>query len=116
MPETVARTQYNHMTSFYDRLWRTYIAQTLAFLNTWARIESCEVVILDWCKDFPVCALCDIVLSAIDPAHQHCYTQRELHDLLAAAGFDVRHATRVRFGLVWGPMVATAVPRHTPSP
>ena len=212
MPETAARTQYDQMASFYDRLWRTYIAQTLAFLKTWARIESSEtvldiacgtgaferivladcpsqpivgidisarmlaiaaqkccpfptvlfqrarasalpcrahscdlivsanafhyfdapllvleemrrvlkpggrVVILDWCKDFRLCALCDILLSAIDPAHQHCYTQHELHGLLTAACLDVHRATRVRFGLVWGLMVATAAPRPPSSP
>jgi ubiquinone/menaquinone biosynthesis C-methylase UbiE len=207
MRETAVRTQYDQIASYYDRLWRTYIAQTLAFLKAWARIgssetvldiacgtgaferivladcpsqpiigidisarmlaiaeqkcctfpnvlfqharasalpclaQSCdlivsanafhyfdtpllmleemrrvlkpggEVVLLDWCKDFRLCALCDIVLSAIDPAHQHCYTQHEFHDLLAAAGFDIHRAARVRFGLVWGLMVATAVPR-----
>jgi ubiquinone/menaquinone biosynthesis C-methylase UbiE len=68
-----------------------------------------RTIILDWCKDFRLCALCDIMLSAIDPAHKHCYTQEELHRLLAAAGFTVQRAARVRLGAVWGLMIATAV-------
>jgi hypothetical protein len=52
---------------------------------------------LDWCKDFPLCALCDSILSVIDSAHQRCYTQHELHTLLDAAGFVVRRVT----GAVW---------------
>lgn len=66
------------------------------------------VVILDWCKDFVLCRLCDLALHAIDPAHKHCYREAELHALLQQAGFTVRQARRVRFGLVWGLMVATA--------
>jgi hypothetical protein len=54
-------------------------------------------------------------LSAIDPAHKHCYTQAELHQLLAAAGLSVRQAARVRFGVVWGLMIATAVIETAPS-
>lgn len=67
-----------------------------------------KVVILDWCKDFFVCRVCDWVLKRIDPAHQQCYTQRELHQFLSAARLTLQAATTARFGLVWGLMVATA--------
>jgi ubiquinone/menaquinone biosynthesis C-methylase UbiE len=67
-----------------------------------------RVIILDWCKDFLLCRLCDLVLHRIDPAHKHCYTQAELHALLQQAGFDVVADQRRRFGLVWGMMIATA--------
>lgn len=69
------------------------------------------VVILDWCKDYFLCRVCDIVLKFIDPAYQQCYTQREFHNLLASTQFDVRGATKVRFGLLWELMIATAIPR-----
>lgn len=72
-----------------------------------------KVVILDWCKDYLLCRLCDIVLKVLDPAYKQCYTQAEFHHLLTKAGFNISSATKVRFGLVWGLMVATAKPCTT---
>jgi len=68
-----------------------------------------SAVILDWCKDYLVCRLFDLVLKLIEPAYQQCYTQPEFHRLLAAAQFKIQSAGRVRFGLLWGLMIATAV-------
>ena len=70
-----------------------------------------SAVILDWCKDYLVCRLLDLVLKLIEPAYQRCYTQQEFHRLLAAGQFEVQSARRVRFGPVWGLMIATAVGR-----
>jgi ubiquinone/menaquinone biosynthesis C-methylase UbiE len=67
-----------------------------------------NLIILDWCKDFLVCRVCDWVLQRIDPAHQQCYTQAEFHALLSNAGFVISQSTTVRFGLIWGLMVARA--------
>lgn len=67
-----------------------------------------KVVVLDWCKDFLLCRLCDAVLKLIDPAHQQCYTQEEFHSFLSTCQLNITAATRVRFGLVWGLMVVTA--------
>jgi ubiquinone/menaquinone biosynthesis C-methylase UbiE len=72
-----------------------------------------KVVILDWCKDFWLCRILDIALKWTDPAHQQCYTQRELHGFLTSAGFNIDASAKIRFGLVWGLMVATAVPQQT---
>lgn len=69
-----------------------------------------EVVIMDWCRDYFLCQVCDILLKLFDPAHKQCYSQAEFHQLLQAAGFEVQRATKVRFGIVWGLMVATAIP------
>lgn len=69
-----------------------------------------KVVILDWCKDYFVCRVCDALLQRFDPAHQQCYTQAEFHHLLNTAGFKIQQATKVRFGLIWGLMVVTAMP------
>lgn len=68
------------------------------------------VVILDWSRDYLLCRICDIVLKIVDPAYKQCYTQDEFHRLLASAGFNIRCATRVRFGVVWGLMIAAALP------
>ncbi len=69
-----------------------------------------KIIILDWCKDFLVCRICDWVLQRVDSAHQQCYTQAEFHELLSTAGFCIQQSTTVRFGLIWGLMVATATP------
>jgi ubiquinone/menaquinone biosynthesis C-methylase UbiE len=67
-----------------------------------------KVIILDWCKDYLLCRICDVLLQVFDPAHQQCYNQAEFHHLLNSTGFEIQRATKVRFGLVWGLMVATA--------
>ncbi|WP_204137966.1 class I SAM-dependent methyltransferase [Halomicronema sp. CCY15110] len=69
-----------------------------------------RIVILDWCRDFLLCRLCDWGLSRIDPAHQNCYTEAELHDFLQAIGYEVQRSQRVRFGLIWGLMAIEATP------
>jgi ubiquinone/menaquinone biosynthesis C-methylase UbiE len=71
---------------------------------------SGKLVILDWNKDYPLCRICDWILQVFDPAHQQCYTQDELHQLLRAAGFEIHRASKVRFGVIWGLMAVTAVP------
>lgn len=68
------------------------------------------LVILDWCKDYLLCRLCDIVLKFVDPTYRQCYTQNEFHHLLVSAGFDIHRATRVRFNVIWGLMAVTAIP------
>jgi ubiquinone/menaquinone biosynthesis C-methylase UbiE len=70
-----------------------------------------RLVILDWCKDFWFCRVCDMVLKWVDPAHQQCYFQHELHNFLTAAGFIVQASTKVRLGRLWGLMAVTAVPQ-----
>lgn len=70
-----------------------------------------NLTILDWCKDFLVCRICDWVLQRIDPTHQQCYTQAEFHQLLSRAGFRIQKSSTVRFGFIWGLMVATATPQ-----
>lgn len=67
-----------------------------------------KVIILDWCKDYLLCRLCDLLLRVIDPAHNQCYTQAEFHRLLTTARFDIQRSTKFRFGVVWGLMVVTA--------
>jgi len=69
-----------------------------------------RVVILDWCRDFLLCRLCDWGLSLVDPAHKNCYTEAELHGLLTAAGYRIQRSQRVRFGLIWGLMAIEAIP------
>lgn len=71
-----------------------------------------KVVILDWSKDYLICRICDWVLKIFDSAHQQCYTQAELHQLLVSANFDIRRATKVRFDVIWGLMAVKASPSN----
>lgn len=68
------------------------------------------VVIMDWCRDYIICKICDIWLKVFDSAHKQCYTQDEFHKLLTSANFEVCRATKVRFGVLWGLMIAKATP------
>jgi ubiquinone/menaquinone biosynthesis C-methylase UbiE len=68
-----------------------------------------KLVILDWNKDYPICRICDWILQIFDPAHQQCYTQEELHQLLLSAEFKIHRASKVRFGFIWGLMAVTAI-------
>lgn len=68
-----------------------------------------KIVILDWCKDFFLCRICDWVLKRLDPAYQQCYTEAEFHALLENSGFHVVRAQRMRFDVVWGLMIAVAI-------
>ncbi|NES78680.1 MULTISPECIES: class I SAM-dependent methyltransferase [Okeania] len=67
-----------------------------------------KVIIIDWNKDYFVCRICDWFLQIFDPAHQQCYTQAELHQLLVSAQFEVHSATKFRLGVIWGMMAVTA--------
>ena len=87
-----------------------YFDEPLAALKEMRRVlkPDGKVIILDWCKDYLVCQICDLVLKVFDPAYKQCYTQNEFHGLLKDANFAVCRATKIRFGVVWGLMVATA--------
>lgn len=67
-----------------------------------------SVIILDWCKDYFLCKILDLVLKIFDPAYQQCYTQTEFHHFLESAEFEIQCATKTRFGILWGLMIATA--------
>ncbi len=73
------------------------------------------VVILDWCRDYFICQVCDWILGWIDSAHYQCFTLDELHQHFITANFTIERSSRYRFGLIWGLMVATAVPTPLPS-
>jgi ubiquinone/menaquinone biosynthesis C-methylase UbiE len=68
-----------------------------------------EIIILDWCRDYWVLKLCDLVFRLIDPAYQRCYSQNKLERLLNAAGFDVKKDSKVRFGLIWELIAVRAI-------
>jgi ubiquinone/menaquinone biosynthesis C-methylase UbiE len=70
-----------------------------------------KVFILDWCKDYLSCQICDFILKLVDPAYKQCYSQKEFHDLLESAHFDIERAAKFRFNVVWGMMIVQAIPQ-----
>jgi ubiquinone/menaquinone biosynthesis C-methylase UbiE len=90
-----------------------YFDQPGASLAEMRRVvmPSGSVVILDWCRDYLTCRLFDLVLKRIERGYQSCYTQHEFHRLLSSAGFAIQSARKIKFGLIWGMMIAVAVPK-----
>jgi ubiquinone/menaquinone biosynthesis C-methylase UbiE len=66
-----------------------------------------RIIIIDWCRDFLWCKICDLFLKIFDRSHRQCYTQAEFHNLLTQAKLTINRAKKVRFGLFWGLMIVT---------
>ena len=48
-----------------------------------------RLIVMDWCRDYLACQLCDLFLKVFDPAHKNCYRQRELNRFLANAELHI---------------------------
>lgn len=85
-----------------------YFEQPLDTLEEIRRILKPQgrLIIMDWCRDYWLCQTLDLFLKIFDPAHKDCYSQKELHDLLTASGFDVMEEKKQKLGSFWGIMVA----------
>ena len=68
-----------------------------------------SVIILDWCRDYLICRLCDLCLRLFDPAHKQCYSQDELHRFLSEIGLHAVKEKKFKINLAWGMMIAEAV-------
>ena len=77
-------------------------------------IPGGSAVIVDWCKDYLLCRLFDLVLKRIEPGYQACYTQQDFLHMLTNTGFEIRSAEKARLGRTWGMMKAVAISRASP--
>src|SRR3989338_907130 len=65
-----------------------------------------RLIILDWCRDYLVCQVCDLFLKVFDPAHKYCYRQHELNRFLIGADLRVLAGHKFKLNLIWGMMIA----------
>lgn len=70
-----------------------------------------RVIVMDWCRDYLICQLCDFCLKIFDSAHKQCYTQRELWTFLTDADFHVMRERKFKANFIWGLMIAEATKR-----
>jgi ubiquinone/menaquinone biosynthesis C-methylase UbiE len=68
-----------------------------------------RLLLLDWCRDYWLCQICDVILQWIDPAHRQCYTQAELHDFLTSAQLKLARSEKVRLNWLWELMVVETI-------
>lgn len=68
-----------------------------------------RLVLLDWCRDYLVCRICDVVLKMLDPAHKECYSLAQAEKLFTENGMDVSRKAKFRFGLIWGLMLVESI-------
>lgn len=68
-----------------------------------------RLVVLDWCQDFWMCQMMDVVLGIADPAYQRCFTLDEMRAFIAETPLALRRVERLRVGWIWGMMIVEAV-------
>lgn len=68
-----------------------------------------KLILLDWCKDYLFCRVCDILFRAFNPDYAQCYTQKELSRFLKNGGFQVSSERKFRSQAVWGMAMIEAV-------
>ncbi|MBI4387554.1 MAG: methyltransferase domain-containing protein [Candidatus Omnitrophica bacterium] len=91
-----------------------YFDKPLVCLNEMRRVLKTEgrIVILDWCRDYLICRVCDLFLKAFDLAHRRCYTQDELRCFLTGTKLLITGERRFKLNLIWGLMIAEAVKKQ----
>ncbi|MBI4357997.1 MAG: methyltransferase domain-containing protein [Candidatus Omnitrophica bacterium] len=68
-----------------------------------------RIIILDWCRNYLLCRLCDLCLKLFDTAHRQCYSQEELNRFLSDVGFRIVKEKKFKINFIWGMMIAEAV-------
>jgi ubiquinone/menaquinone biosynthesis C-methylase UbiE len=68
-----------------------------------------RIIIMDWCRDYLTCRLCDIFLKIFDTVHKQCYTQNELRSFLTKVKFHAVREQKFKTNLIWGMMITEAV-------
>ena len=69
---------------------------------------SGDIVITDWCSDYPACFLYDLFLRLFSSTHFRTYSSKKFHQLLNEAKFYEVTVRRYKIDRGWGMMTATA--------
>lgn len=88
-----------------------YMREPVRVMHEFRRVlkPGGRVLIHDWCRDFLMAKLYNIVRRAFIPSHYHVYTKAEMHTLMQQAGLTpTRTNTFTALGF-WRMMVAEAV-------
>ena len=87
-----------------------------AALSEFRRVLKPEgtLVLVDWCRDYPIMKLRNAVLRIIDHQRRSIRRLGDLADLMAMAGFAIQNKRRFRSGL-WGMMCVVAQNPGAPS-
>lgn len=65
-------------------------------------------IVTDWCDDYLICRMCNLFLTAFNPAHLRPYRMEECSNLLTTSGFREINIERYKISWLWGLMTATA--------
>jgi ubiquinone/menaquinone biosynthesis C-methylase UbiE len=68
-----------------------------------------RLIILDWCRNYFTCQLCDMFLKVFDPAYHNCYRFEELQGILEGENFQTRIGTMFQLRKFWGMMCFDAI-------
>lgn len=85
------------------------VQDAAAALREFRRVLKAEgtLVLVDWCRDFPLMRFRDAVLHVIDHQRRQIRRLQDLVDLVEAAGFAIQTRQRFKTGL-WGMMCVVA--------
>lgn len=88
-----------------------YFDNPVASLQQMKRVlkRGGRLIVLDWCRDYLICQLCDLFLKVFDPAHRYCYRQRELNRFLIDADLQLLSRHKFKLNFIWGMMIAEAI-------
>ncbi|HHT9126652.1 MAG TPA: methyltransferase domain-containing protein [Candidatus Brocadiia bacterium] len=88
-----------------------YFIEPSTILDECFRVLNSDgrLILLDWCRNYLTCRLCDIFLKLFDHAHHNCYRFDELQSLIEGENFQIHSKMMFRANRFWGMMCFEAI-------